>query len=171
MASVPITVKIDSSFVGEQITHDNQTLEHELEVFIICPNITVLLFFKGSSIRGGFPDTSYINFFLIVCFAIKWRIDVNQINLPTKFLQKMAHDLEVVSPENLVDPSVLGITVRFPQLCRIILRGAVGTLARPAKFREPLYRRSLFKFKSKLLIHGGYPPFYRFLGHIRISRL
>lgn len=65
----------------------------------------------------------------------------------------MAHDLEIVSPENLVDPAVLLLTVGLPQLCRIILRGAVGALARPAKFREPLYRRSLFKFKSKLLIH------------------
>ena len=63
----------------------------------------------------------------------------------------MTHDLEIVSPENLVDPSALFLAVGFPQLCGIVLRGAVGTLARPAKLREALDRGSLFKLKSKLL--------------------
>ena len=83
----------------------------------------------------------------------------------------MAHNLKIVTPENLVDPAVLLLAVGLPQLCGVVLRGAIGALARPAKLGEPLYRRSLFKFKSKLLIHYSCPPFCRFLRHIRISRL
>ena len=83
----------------------------------------------------------------------------------------MAHNLEIVSPENLVDPAVLLLTIGLPQLCGVVLRGAIGALARPAKLGKSFYRWSLFKFKGELLIHCGCPPFYRFLRHIRISRL
>ena len=83
----------------------------------------------------------------------------------------MAHDLEIITPENLVDPAILLLAVGLPQLRRVVLCGAVWALARPAELWEPLDCGSLFKFKSKLLIHGGCPPFYRFLRHIRISRL
>ena len=59
----------------------------------------------------------------------------------------MAHNLEVIAPENLIDPAILLLTIGLPQLCVIVLRGAIGALARPAKLGKPFYRWSLFNSK------------------------
>lgn len=49
-----------------------------------------------------------------------------------------------------LNPAILLLSICLPQLCGVILRGAIGTLARPAKLWEALNRGSLFKLKSKL---------------------
>ena len=124
-----------------------------MEIFVICPYIPILLFFKRRTIRCCFTNIFNFDFPLIIRLAVERRINIDEVDFPAVLLQQMAHNLEIITPENLVDPSVLLLAVGLPQLCGIILRGALGALARPAELREPLYRRSLFKFKSKLLIH------------------
>ena len=37
----------------------------------------------------------------------KWRIDIDQINLPCEFLKERSHHQEVVSPDELVSPTFL----------------------------------------------------------------
>ena len=79
-----------------------------------------------------------LNLLLIICLAIKRRINVDEINSPTVFLQQMTPDLEIVSPENLVDPAVLLLTIGLPQLCGIVLRGADRGACPSSEARETL---------------------------------
>lgn len=110
------------------------------EVFVICPYIPILLFFKRGAIRCSFTNIFYLDFPLIIRLAVERRINIDEVDFSTILLQQMAHDLEIVSPENLVDPAVLLLAVGLPQLCGVVLRGAIGPLSCPAKFREAFDR-------------------------------
>ena len=132
--------------------------------------ISPLLFLKRKAICNH-SLIFYVYFSFIIGITCKWRINVDEIDFPAVLFQHMTHNLKIISPKNLINPTVLLATICLLKLRRIILCGTVRTLARPAKFRKALDSRSLSKFKSKLLIHCGYPPFYRFLHHIHISWL
>ena len=47
----------------------------------------------------------------------------------------MAHDLQVVAPKDLVDPTIPLLPIGLSELGRVILGGAIGPLSGPAEFR------------------------------------
>lgn len=43
----------------------------------------------------------------------EWRVNVDEINFSTVLLKQMAHNLKIISPENLVNPSVFFCAIGF----------------------------------------------------------
>ena len=135
--------------VTQKFSNQDNSFIHKLEVLIVCPNITILFFFKRGCIANRCLILNF-NLLFIICPTIKWGIDINQLNLSPVFFQKMAHHLKIITPEDFVHPTVLFFTVRFTQLCRVILRRFIRPLARPTEFWKSFDGWPLCKLKGKL---------------------
>ena len=112
-----------------------------------------MFFFKGRSVRFGFFAAQRDGLF-IICFGIKRRIDIDEIDFAAKFLEQMRHDLEVVAPIDLVHPAVGIGAVRFLELCGIVARTCKRTFARPAQFGVASNRFALVEGEELFLFVG-----------------
>lgn len=67
---MPITMQINASRIAQKFPTKNQPFIHKLQVFVVSPNVTVLLFFKVAGIaRGSF--SAELNLFLVIGLAVK----------------------------------------------------------------------------------------------------
>ena len=67
----------DSAIFRKQFAEEDKPLIHKLEILVISPNVSILLFLKGGTIAHSLSDTFEINFLFIVGLAVEWRINVN----------------------------------------------------------------------------------------------
>ena len=74
-----------------------------------------------------------LNPFLIIRLTIKRRVDIHQVDLSAKFLEQVAHHLEVVAPKYFVEPAVGVGAVYFFELGGVVLGGGEGAFAFPVE--------------------------------------
>ena len=143
---MPIAVQINASVVRQEIPTQNQALVHKLQVFVVCPDVAVLLFLERGAV-GLRTFSAQLNFLFVVRLGIERRVDINQVHLAPEVFEKVAHHLQVVSPVDFVSPAVHIVAVAFLQLRRVIGRAGKGAFARPAQLRVTA-NRLVVEFKK-----------------------
>ena len=136
---MPIHMQINTPCIRQQFSTQNQPLVHELEIFVVRPDVGVLLFFKGVVIVLNLL-AAQSDRLLVVGLRVERRIDVDEVDAAAILLQKMRHHLEVVAPVEFVHPAIRLFPVAFLLLRGEVLRGSERTLPRPAKHGLPAYR-------------------------------
>lgn len=151
----PITMNIETSILFKQFSAKNKPLIHKLKIFIIAPNIRVLFFFKRSGIRNCILSTNFNSSF-IISLRIKRRVDVNQIDLTSVLFEQMGHYLEIIAPEDFIEPIFAFVfrrfTIGFLQLRREKNCGLERSFAFSVQHWITLYRLKLIFINFDVLL-------------------
>src|SRR5690606_7841872 len=93
VAFVPVAVQIDAPCLTQKFADKYETLERELQILIIAPDVPILLFLKGCLAALRLMALQ-LNRLFIFRLRVKRRVDVNKINLAPKLLQQVTHHLQ-----------------------------------------------------------------------------
>ena len=129
---MPIKMYIYASRIRQQFSTQNQPLVHELEIFVVRPDVGVLLFLEGVMVvLHLLPAQS--DRLLVVGLGVERRVDVDEVDAAAILLQEMRHHLEVVAPVEFVHPAIRLFPMALLLLRGEVLRGSERMLPGPAK--------------------------------------
>ena len=132
---MPITMQIYTSLITEELSEEDESLIHELEISIISPYVCILSLLDDTlSLSLDFflcPSKFYLAD--IVCFGVEWRINIDEVYFPSEPIsEESREDFHIVPMKEEIRPVLFKVFIMrefwsctrpesLHELCRIIL--------------------------------------------------